>query len=149
MRDPVSHRTEPRGDQAMAPRSTMPLLRYETGIKQDAEVLRDGWAAHLEMSRNRVDGAVSLDEEIEHPATGGMANRPKDIRLRLGSNHHALNILDCATAGDTIARQKQEWSVSMKPRITSSADETHDVITNRPWTQSTVANNLMIPPPLW
>jgi hypothetical protein len=42
----------------------MPLLRHETGIKQDAKVLGDGWAAHLELSRNRVNGAVGLDEEI-------------------------------------------------------------------------------------
>jgi hypothetical protein len=38
----------------------MPLLRPETGIKQDAEVLGAGWAALLEMSRNRVNGAVLL-----------------------------------------------------------------------------------------
>jgi len=42
----------------------MPLLGHETGIKQDAEVLGNGWAGHLEMSRNRVNGAVGLDEEI-------------------------------------------------------------------------------------
>src|SRR5712692_5598855 len=70
----------------------MPLLRHETGIKQDAEVLGDGWAAHLEMSRNRVNEAVGLDKEIEHPATRGMANCPKDIRLAIGSHHHAVNI---------------------------------------------------------
>jgi len=64
VRDPVPHRTEPRGDEAIAALSAMPLLGHETGIKQDAEVLRDGWAAHLEMSRNRVNGAVGLDEEI-------------------------------------------------------------------------------------
>jgi hypothetical protein len=38
----------------------MPLVRHETGIKQDAAVLGDGWAAHLEMSGNRVNGAVLL-----------------------------------------------------------------------------------------
>ena len=76
----------------MAPLSAMPLLGHETGIKQDAEVLGDGWAAHLEMSRIRVDGAVSLDEEIEHPATRGMANCPKDIRFAIGSHHHAANV---------------------------------------------------------
>jgi hypothetical protein len=64
VRDPVPHRTEPRGDEAIAALSAMPLLRHETGIKQDAEVLGDGWAAHLELSRNRVDGAVGLDKEI-------------------------------------------------------------------------------------
>ena len=64
MRDPVLHRTEPLGDEAMAALSAMPLLRHETGIQQHAEVLGDGWTAHLEMSRNRVDGAVGLDKEI-------------------------------------------------------------------------------------
>ena len=70
----------------------MPLLRHETGIKQDAEVLGDGWAAHLEMSRNRVDGAVGLDEQISHQATRGMANYPKEIRLAIGRHHHAVDI---------------------------------------------------------
>ena len=92
MRNPVPHRTEPRGDEAIAALSAMPLLRHETGTKQDAEVLGDGWAAHLEMSRNRVNGAVSLDEEIEHPATRGMANCPKDIRFAIGSHHHVAII---------------------------------------------------------
>ena len=92
MRNPVPHRTEPRGDEAIAPLSSMPLLCHETGIKQDAEVLGDGWAAHLEMSRNRVDGAVSLDEEIQHPTTRGVANSPKDIRFAIESYHHAVNI---------------------------------------------------------
>ena len=45
----------PRRDEAIAAFSTMPLLGHEAGIEQDAEVLRDGWAAHLEMSRKRVD----------------------------------------------------------------------------------------------
>ena len=92
VRDPVSHRTEPCGDEAIATLSTMPLLRHETGTKQDAEVLGDGRAAHLEMSRNCVDRVVGLDEEIEHPATRGMANCAKDVRLAIGSHHHAGNI---------------------------------------------------------
>jgi hypothetical protein len=58
LRDPVPHRTELRGDEAIAPLSAVPLLRHETGIKQDAEVLGDSRSAHLEMSRNRIDGAV-------------------------------------------------------------------------------------------
>src|SRR5216683_3685191 len=92
MRDPVPHRTEPPGDEAIAPLSAMPLLRHETGIKQDAEVLGDGWAAHLELSRNRVNGAVGLDKEIQHPATRGMANCPKHIRRANRSHHHVANI---------------------------------------------------------
>src|SRR5262249_21050770 len=62
MRDPVPHRTEPRRDEAIAPLPAMPLLRHETGIKQDAEVLGAGWAAHLEMSRRdaRHSGCVAV-----------------------------------------------------------------------------------------
>ena len=92
VRDPVPHRAESFGDEAVAALSAVPVLRHETGIEQDAEVLGDGWAAHLEMSRNRVDGAVGQGEEIEHPATRGMANCPKDIRLAIGSHDHAVNI---------------------------------------------------------
>ena len=92
VRDPVPHRTEPRGNEAIMPLSAMPLLRHETGMKQDAEVLGDGGAAHLELSRNRVDGAVGLDEEIQHPATRGMAYCPKDIALAISGYHHAANI---------------------------------------------------------
>ena len=104
VRDPVPDRTEPRGDEAIAALSAMPLLRHETGIKQDAKVLGHGWAAHLEMCRNRVDGAVALDEEIEHPATCGMANCPKDIRVAIESHYHPANIgkqtLSCQVALD-------------------------------------------------
>jgi hypothetical protein len=69
----------------------VPLLGHEAGIKQDAEVL-GGWAAHLELSRNRVDGAVGLDKDIQHPVPRGMANCPKDIRLAIGSHHHFAKI---------------------------------------------------------
>jgi len=92
MCDPVPYRAESFGDEVVAPLSAMPLLGHETGIKQDAKVLGDGRAAYLEMSRNRVDGAVGLEEEIEHLATRGMANCPKDIRLAIGSHHHIANI---------------------------------------------------------
>src|SRR5262249_19752390 len=92
MRDPVAHRAESFGDETVATLPAVSPLGYKSGIEQDAEVLRNGRPAHLEMSRNRVDGAVGLEEEIEHPATRGMANCPKDIRLAIGSHHHALNI---------------------------------------------------------
>src|SRR5262245_9483552 len=104
MRDPVPHRAELFRDEAIAPLSAMPLLRHETGIKQDAEALGGGWAAQPEMSRNRVDGAVALDKEIEHPATRGMANCPKDIRLAIGSLHHVADIRK-----ETLTRQVQSW----------------------------------------
>jgi hypothetical protein len=92
VRDPSPHRAEPRGDETIAALSAMPLPRHETGINQDAEVLGDGWAAHLDSSRDRVGGAVGLDEEIEHPATRGMTNGTKVIRLATGRRHRAANI---------------------------------------------------------
>src|SRR5262249_49917954 len=95
------------GDEVVASLSAMPLFRHETGTKQDAEVLRDGWAAHLEMSRNRVDGAVGLEEEIQHPTTRGMANCPKDIRLAIGSNHHTVTIRK-----RLLTRQVAKWALS-------------------------------------
>jgi len=64
VRHAVPYGPELRRDEAIAAFSTMPLLGHEAGIKQAAEVLGDGWAAHLEMSRDRVDGAVGLDKEV-------------------------------------------------------------------------------------
>jgi len=70
----------------------MPLLGHEAGIEQDAEVLRDGRPAHLEMSRKRVDGAGGLVEEVEHPAPCRMADCCEDVGLAIGNYHHAANI---------------------------------------------------------
>ena len=84
MRDPVPHRAELFRNEAVAAFAAVPLLGDETGIEQDAKVLGDGGAAHLELSRDRVDRAVGLDEEIQHSATRGMANCPKDIGLAIG-----------------------------------------------------------------
>jgi hypothetical protein len=61
-------------------------------IEQDAEALRDGRPAHLEMSRKRVDGAGGLDEVVEHPAPCRMADCCEGVGLALGNHHHAANI---------------------------------------------------------
>jgi hypothetical protein len=50
----------------------MPLLGHEAGIEPDAEVLRQGGAAHLKMSHKRARGAGRLDEEALHPAPCSM-----------------------------------------------------------------------------
>src|SRR5207245_8046040 len=89
-RHPGPYGAELRRDEAIAAFSTMPLLGHEAGIEQAAEVLRNGWAAHLEMSRKRVDGAVGLDEQIQHPASRRMADCPKDRLLVIGSPHHGV-----------------------------------------------------------
>src|SRR5262249_39621244 len=92
MRDPIAHRAESFGDETVATLPAVSPLGYKSGIEQDAEVLRNGRPAHLEMSRNRVDGAVGLDQEIEHPATRGMADRSEHIGLAIGSHHHVAII---------------------------------------------------------
>lgn len=92
MRDPLPYRAEAFGDEVVAPLSAMALFRHETGIKQDAQVLGDGWAAHLELSRNRVDGAIGQGKEIQHPAPRGMADCPKDILLAIESHNHGAII---------------------------------------------------------
>jgi hypothetical protein len=55
-------------------------------------VLADRRPTHPQMSRDRVDGAVGLGEEIKHPATRRMADRPEDARLAIGSYHRAGDI---------------------------------------------------------
>ena len=102
MRDPVPHRAESLGDETIVPLSAMPLFRHETGIQQDAKVLRDGRPADLEMSRNRVDGAVGVEEQIEHPATRGMADCSKDILLTIENHNHGAIIRK-----QTLTRQVQ------------------------------------------
>jgi hypothetical protein len=70
----------------------MPQLGHEAGIEQDAEVLRDGRPAHLEMSRKRARGAGVLDEEVEHPAPCRRADCREGVGLAIGNHHHAANI---------------------------------------------------------
>src|SRR5579884_2907816 len=92
MRDPVPHWAESFRDEMVAAFASVPLLRHETGIEQDAQVLGNRRPAHLEMSRNRVDGTIGLHEQIEHPAARGMSNSPKHIWFAIGRHHHAANI---------------------------------------------------------
>src|SRR6266513_3033564 len=87
VRHPVPYGPELRRDEAIAAFSTGPLLGHEAGIEQAAEVLGDGRAAHLEMSRNRVHGAVGLDEQIQHPPSRRMTDCPKDSLLVIGRHH--------------------------------------------------------------
>ena len=65
------------------------LLGHEAGIERDAEVLRDGRPAHLEMFRKRVDGAGGLDEQVEHPAPGRVPDRGPEAVVDLGRHRGA------------------------------------------------------------
>lgn len=86
MRDPVPppDRAAQGGDEAIALPDTMPLLRDETRVEQDAEILEHGWAAHPAGPRNRGNGPAGLDDEIEHPPTPGGRNAPKTSGSRSG-----------------------------------------------------------------
>lgn len=92
LRDPLPNRSETRGDEAVATLSAMSLFCHETGIEQNTKMLRDGRSAHLKLRRDRVDGTVGFNKEIKHPAARGVTNRPKHIRLAIGSRQHASNI---------------------------------------------------------
>jgi hypothetical protein len=92
MRDPVPHRTEPRGDEAIAPLSAMPPLGYETGIAQETKVLGDGGAAHFEVCSNVADRALGIDEQIQHLASRTVTDRCEHIGLAIGNHDHAANI---------------------------------------------------------
>jgi hypothetical protein len=92
VREPFPHGGEPLRNQVIPPLSAVPPFGYQTGVVQDAEVLRDGWATHFEVRRNGIDRTIGLEQQIEHPTASGMANRPKDIRFAIRSRHHAMNI---------------------------------------------------------
>ena len=89
MRDPVPHRAELFRDEAVAAFAAVPLLGHETGIEQDAEVLGDGGAAHLEVHRDRIHRPLTVGEEVEHPPPRRMADRREDLGLVLGGYHGA------------------------------------------------------------
>src|SRR6266498_1464162 len=79
MRDPVPHRTELLGGEAVAALPTVPLFGDQAGVEEDAQVLGDRRAAHLEVRRDRIDRAVAIGEQVEYPAPGRMADRSEDF----------------------------------------------------------------------
>src|SRR5262249_51854004 len=91
MRDPVPHRAESFGDEAVAAFAAVPPLGYETGIVQDTKVLGDGGAAHFEVCSNVADRAPGFGEQIQHLASRTMADRCEHIGLAIGSHDHAAN----------------------------------------------------------
>src|SRR5262245_7714238 len=70
----------------------MPLFRYETAIKQDAEMLRDGGAAHFEVSSNIADSALGFGEQVQHLPSRAMADCFEYKLLALDSRQHVANI---------------------------------------------------------
>lgn len=91
-RDPVPNRAESLGDEVVSPLAAVSLLGHQAGIEQNAEVLRDGRAAHLEVPGNRVDRVVGLRKQIKNPPPRGVADRGEDIGLPAEGFHLARSI---------------------------------------------------------
>lgn len=87
VRDPVPHRTETLGDKAVAALPPVPLFGDEADFEEDAQMLRDGRAAHLEVRCNFVDWSVAVGEQVEHTASGRVTDRSKDLAFALGCRH--------------------------------------------------------------
>src|SRR5262245_51896289 len=69
------------------PVATLPsdLLRLdETGVKQDAEVLRDGGLRHVERPGEIVDRELVGAQAIENGAPSGVCDRTEDVYARAG-----------------------------------------------------------------
>src|SRR5262249_36129559 len=92
VREPIPHGAKSFGDEPVAALAAVPLLGHQTGVEQDAEVLGDSRAAHLEVSRNVADGALGFGEEVEHPASRRVADRCKHVWLAVRGHHHAAII---------------------------------------------------------
>ena len=88
VRDPVAHRAESFGGEAVAAFAAVPPLGYEADIEQDAEVLGDGGAAHVEVCGNVADRALGFGEQIQHLASRTMADRCEHIGLTIGRHDH-------------------------------------------------------------
>jgi hypothetical protein len=63
----------------------MSLLTDEANVEQNAQVLRNRWAAHLEIRRDRVHWAVAVGEQVEHAPARRVTDRSKNAWV---SQHH-------------------------------------------------------------
>jgi hypothetical protein len=101
-RDPVPHGAELIGDEVVAAFAAVALLGEEAGIEEDAEVLGDRGAAHLEVPGDRIDRPVGPGEEVEHVTPGGMADGGEDVGFAVEGDGHDRNmrkqVLTCQVA---------------------------------------------------
>src|SRR5207253_2535275 len=77
---PVVDLRELFGHEAVPALAPLALLGDEPRVQQDAEVLRDGRAAHSKVAGNRVDRTVLLGQQIEDAAANRVADRREDLR---------------------------------------------------------------------
>ncbi len=83
LREPLPHRPESSRNKTVVVFSTMPSLRYQSGVEQNTQVLRDSRPTHLEILSHRVDRAVRPRELIEHVPPCRMADRGKHVNVGL------------------------------------------------------------------
>jgi len=76
--EPVANGTEALGNELIATFATVPRFGEQSGIEEDAEMLRHGRPAHLEVDGQPVDGAVAIPQQMEDLPPGGMANGGED-----------------------------------------------------------------------
>ena len=71
--EPIADDAELLGYEMVAALAAVALFGDEAGVEQDAEVLRDGRAAHFEMAGDCARGVIGVREEVEHSAASGVA----------------------------------------------------------------------------
>ena len=91
-RDPVAHGAELIGDEVVAAFAAVALLGEKTGIEQDAEMLRDRGAAHLEVAGDGIDRTIGAREEVEHVTPRRVADGGEDVGLTIGRDDHGDNM---------------------------------------------------------
>jgi hypothetical protein len=67
--------------------AAMPLLRHQSRIKQDAKMLGDRRATHLEVTCYGVDSPVFRCQQVKHLSSCWMTDRREDIRFVFECNH--------------------------------------------------------------
>jgi len=67
----------------------MSLVSDEASIEQNAQVLRNRWAAHLEIRCDRVHGTVAVGEQVEHAPARRVTDRSENSGLT--QHHHPDN----------------------------------------------------------
>src|SRR3954453_2075050 len=87
MRNPIAHGREFFRNHPVAPLPAIALLPQETGIEQNAQVLRDGRSAHPEMPAHPVHGVLVFGEQIEDAPPGGMTDGGENVRLAISNRH--------------------------------------------------------------
>jgi len=92
LRDPVPDWGEAFRDESVTAFAAVAPFGYKTSIKQNAKVLRDGRATHVEVCRDDAHGPLGYGQQIEHPASRPMADRCEHIRLAAASQDHTANM---------------------------------------------------------